>query len=108
MAKGQSRFQLRESRDLESSEMIPTISIIVNGETREAVSGVHSYTTVWIRWVFAEAARRSSATYKFCCAPLGARQRSPQAIVTKLCISSAADKKSAADPKITLSVHNKC
>jgi thiamine biosynthesis protein ThiS len=31
---------LRESRDLESSETIPTISIIVNGETREAVSGV--------------------------------------------------------------------
>jgi sulfur carrier protein len=40
IAKGQSRFQLRESRDLESSEMIPTISIIVNEETREAVSGV--------------------------------------------------------------------
>jgi thiamine biosynthesis protein ThiS len=31
---------LRESRDLENSEMMPTISIIVNGETREAVSGV--------------------------------------------------------------------
>jgi hypothetical protein len=31
-----------------------------------------------------------------------------QAIVTKLCISSAADKKSTADAKITLSVHNKC
>jgi sulfur carrier protein len=40
IAKGQSRFQLREGRDLESSEMTPTISIIVNGETREAVSGV--------------------------------------------------------------------
>jgi sulfur carrier protein len=40
IAKGQWRFQLRESRDLESSEMRPTISIIVNGETREAVSGV--------------------------------------------------------------------
>jgi sulfur carrier protein len=37
IAKGQSRFQLREGRDL---EMTPTISIIVNGETREAVSGV--------------------------------------------------------------------
>jgi hypothetical protein len=32
---------LRESRDLKSGEMMPTISIIVNGgETREAVSGV--------------------------------------------------------------------
>jgi thiamine biosynthesis protein ThiS len=40
IAKGQWRFQLRESRDLESSEMMPAISIIVNGETREAVSGV--------------------------------------------------------------------
>ena len=30
-AKGQLRFQLRESRDLESSEMIPTISLIVGG-----------------------------------------------------------------------------
>jgi thiamine biosynthesis protein ThiS len=30
-AKGQLRFQLRKSRDLESSEMIPTISLIFGG-----------------------------------------------------------------------------